>query len=787
MKYKELIAGMSLEDKVALCSGQDFWRTKAFAKYGIPAIMVSDGPHGLRKQQGESDHIGLNESVPATCFPASCALGSSWDRGLVHDVAAAIGLEALQEEVAVVLGPGINIKRNPLCGRNFEYYSEDPYLSGELAVSFIQGAQGQGAGTSLKHFAANSQETKRFTSDSIVDERTLREIYLAAFETAVKKGKPATVMCAYNKLNGIYCSDNSYLIREVLREEWGFEGVVVTDWGAMNDRVAAFTAGTDLEMPGGASYFDQEVIEAVRTGRLAEERIDETVERILTLIFSSQKRQVALDLEGHHQLARRAAAESAVLLKNEGILPLDKTKRVAVVGSMARKLRYQGSGSSYINPTKITSILDGLDAAGVAYDYYPGCTEQGAAEQLAEGARNAEVALVVAGLPDSYESEGFDRETLAMPEGHRQMIQAVAKANPNTVVVLLAGSVVTMPWLDEVKAVLHMHLPGQAGGQAAVDLLFGDVNPSGKLAESYPHSYDAVPSAGFYEEGGVQAQYREGLYVGYRYYDKAGVELCFPFGHGLSYTTFAYSNLAVVQAGDDVTVSVAICNTGTVAGGEIAQLYVSGEQNGVHRPLKELKGFAKVFLEAGETKTITFSLDSRAFSYYHGAAKGWQVQGGSYNILVGASSQDIRLSKSIEVVGAVPVLDSSGWYQHLQGKPSQKDLEGLLGRSISAPKPVVHGEYTMTNSIVDMQGSWVMRILFKMMEREIGKPYGGPDYNNSNFKMSLISATEVPLKNLCIVSGGVMKRNVAEGLVHMANGKFLRGLKAMMQREGKEG
>lgn len=796
MEHKWLIDQMSLEDKVALCSGLDFWRSKAFAEYNIPSIMVSDGPHGLRKQSGDSDHLGVNNSKPATCFPASCALGSSWDRELVKQVAGAIAREAVQEGVAVILGPGINIKRNPLCGRNFEYYSEDPYLSGELATGFIQGAESQGVGTSLKHFAANSQETKRFTSDSILDERTLREIYLAAFETAVKQGELTTVMCAYNKINGTYCSDNKYLLRGILREEWGYNGVVVTDWGAMNDRIAAFEAGTDLEMPGGASFFDQEVIAAVKSGQLSEQRIDEAVNRILTLVFRAEgirDRDISSDVEAHHELARRAAGESAVLLKNQdNILPLDKSQRIAVIGSMAKKIRYQGSGSSHINPTVLTSVIDGLEFYNADYTYSPGCNEDGSTDDAminiaVQEAENCDVAIVIAGLPDHYESEGFDRVSLAMPDGHNRLIEAVARANPNTVVVLMAGSATTMPWLSEVRAVLHMHLPGQAGGLAAADLLFGAVNPSGKLAETFPLCYEDVPSSGFYEEGGRQAQYREGIFVGYRYYDTAEVEVCFPFGHGLSYTSFHYSQMEVVANKDHVAVSVFVSNTGTLPGGEVVQLYVSDMQGGVPRPQKELKGFHKVFLDPGETKRVTFTLDNRAFAYYSSRHKSWQVQQGSYNILIGASSRDLRLQQRIEMDGATePVGDQhlqGTWYEHLQGKPGKEDLEALLGQKISEPKHVKHRQYSMGNSIMDMQGSLVMRIMFKIMERQIGKSNGGVDYNNPTFKMSIISATEVPLKNLCIVSGGVMKKNVAQGLVHMANGKFIAGLKAMTKKD----
>lgn len=798
MKYEKLIRQMSLTEKVALCSGADFWNTKFFEKHGIPSITMSDGPHGLRKQDKDCDHMGINKSKKATCFPCACTTGSSWDRSLLKEIGKAIAEEALQEGVSIVLGPGINIKRNPLCGRNFEYFSEDPYAAGELGAAFIQGIEEQGVGTSLKHFAVNNQENRRYSSDSIVDERTLREIYLAGFETAVKKGKPSTVMCAYNKVNGVYCSDNKYLIREILRNEWGFDGVVITDWGAMNDRIAAFEAGTDLEMPGSAGYFDKEIIDAVKSGKLSEERINESVDRILTLIFKLagvKNKKYSYNPEAHHQIARKAAANSAVLLKNvDEILPLNPSQKIAVIGHMAKKIRYQGAGSSLINPTKITNVLEAFDSRKIEYSFYEGCRPDGTTTdtliaEAAEGARNSDVAVVFAGLTEIYESEGFDRETLDMPEGHNRMIMEVAKANPNTVVVLFAGSVILMPWLDHVKAVLHMHLPGQAGGEAAADLLLGDVNPSGKLQETYPLKYEDVPSAGIFEKGGDQAQYREGIYVGYRYFDKSKKDICFPFGFGLSYTTFEYSDLQIEKKNDNVVVNVSIKNTGKMAGAEVVQLYVSCMQEGVHRAEKELKGFEKVFLNRGESKRISFTLDKRAFAYYDANSRDWQVQKGKYNIQIGASSRDIRLNQVVELDGTV-VRDTENyikgtWYEHFKGKPEKADLEKILGRaieSIESQKPEKGRNYTMNNCIMDMQDSFVMRIMYKIIERKYAKTYGGVDYSNPAFKMVMKCSTEVPVKNLCIMSGGDMKRNTVEGLIHMANGHFIKGLKTMLKK-----
>jgi len=795
MKYEKLIKQMSLTEKVALCSGADFWNTKSFEKYGIPSIMMSDGPHGLRKQDKDCDHMGINKSKKATCFPCACTTGSSWDRELLKDIGKAIAEEALHEGISIVLGPGINIKRNPLCGRNFEYFSEDPYAAGELGAAYIQGVEEHGVGTSLKHFAANNQENRRFSSDSIVDERTLREIYLAGFETAVKKGKPSTVMCAYNKINGIYCSDNKYLTREILRNQWGYDGVVVTDWGAMNDRIAAFEAGIDLEMPGSAGFFDKEIIDAVKSGKLSEERIDESVDRLLTLIFKLagvKEKKYSYNPDEHHRIARKAAANSAVLLKNDDeILPLKPSQKIAVIGHMAKNIRYQGAGSSLINPTKVTNILEAFDNRKINYSFYEGCKPNGTTTdtliaEAVEGARNSDVAVVFAGLTEIYESEGFDRETLDMPEGHNRMIREVAKANPNTVVVLFAGSVILMPWLKDVKAVLHMYLPGQAGGEAAADLLFGDVNPSGKLQETYPLKYEDIPSSEIYEKGGNQAQYREGIYVGYRYFDKAGKDVCFPFGFGLSYTTFEYYDLQVEKRGENIVASVSIKNTGKMAGAEVVQLYVSCMEKGVHRPEKELKGFEKMFLDIGESKRISFVLDKRSFAYYDAESGDWQVQKGKYNILIGASSRDIRLSQVVELDGIIlPDAQKNlkgTWYEHLKGKPGKSDFEKILGRTIESKKPENRKKYTLNDCIIDMQDSFVMRIMYKVIERKYSKTYGGIDYTNPAFKMVMKCSTEVPIKNLCTMSGGDMKRNTVEGLVLMANGHFIKGLRVLLKK-----
>lgn len=798
MKYKDLIDRMTLEDKVALCSGADFFSTKAFVKYGIPSITMVDGPHGIRKQIDASDHLGINKSIPSTSFPTASLTACSWDRDLLREMGAAIGEEALQQGVSIVLGPGANNKRNPLCGRNFEYFSEDPLLAGEMATSWIQGLQSTGVGASLKHFAANNQEAERMSSDSILDERTLHEIYLPAFEKAVKCAKPATVMCAYNKLKGIYCSSHRILLQEILRDEWGFDGVVLTDWGAMNDRLTAFEAGLDLEMPGSQGYFDEAIIGSIRKGELPEERLNESVDRLLDLIFTTtknRKTEYHYDSGAHHRLAKKIAVNSAVLLKNEGdILPIHKGKKIALIGALAKEPRYQGTGSSHINPTKVSSALDGFDVLGLDYSYYPGYMLRGPGDGslLAEavaGAQQCDLVVIFAGLPEEYESEGFDRDSLAMPESHNTLITKVAEANPNTVVLLVGGAPVEMPWLERVKAVLNMYLAGQAFGLAAAELLAGVVNPSGKLAESYPLCYQDVPSAGIYESGGKQAQYREGIYVGYRYYDKARKAVLFPFGHGLSYTTFEYSGLGIssteLQSPYELKISLTVRNSGHVDGAEVVQVYVGAAGPTVYRPEKELREFAKVFLKAGESKQVSFTLNARAFAVYATETGSWVVPEGFYDILVGASSRDIRLKGRVNIQGQTPQTQPrqiSDWYINPSGKATQSDFESLVGRKIEPVKVWRKGEYALECSFNDMKDSFIIRQIIKSIENTIAKDFGGVDYSNPTFKMIISSSTNTPLKNLSLLSPDSMPRHITTGIVHLANGRYLLGILAMMKK-----
>ena len=774
MDIEKILQQMTLEDKIALCSGENFWETKKYEKYGIPSLFMCDGPHGLRKQEDVADMLGVNESRKATCFPAEVTTAGSWDPELLTEIGAAIGQEAREQGVGLVLGPGANLKRNPLCGRNFEYFSEDPYLAGKLAAGFIRGAEAQGIGSSLKHFAANSQELSRFTSNSVLDDRTLRELYLTAFEIAVKEGKPSTVMCAYPKLNDVHCSDNKRLLTDILRTEWGFGGMVVTDWGAMNDRIEGFRAGCDLNMPGGSDYMEKEVLQAIKDGTLPESCVDDSARRVLELVFRAAetlKAPASCDYEAHHALAKRAAAEGAVLLKNEGgILPLQQGAKIAVIGAMAKNLRYQGAGSSHINPTGLSQPLDFLPDA----IYAPGCDERGDTtdallDEARAAAEQAEVAVIFAGLPDRYESEGFDRDDMKLPVGHLRMIEAVVSANPHTVVVLLCGSAVECPWADEVKAVLYMGLPGQAGGEAIAELLYGRISPSGKLAESWPIAYGDVPSSEVYDKT-ADALYQEGVYVGYRYYDKAGVPVRWPFGYGLSYTTFAYSDLTA--EGD--TVSVSVKNTGTCAGAEVVQLYVEAPQDGLHRPLRELKGFRKVFLQPGESRAVTFPLTDRSFAVWQ---DGWKVPGGAYAVCIGGLTASIE--KSGETL-PIPAWQGGSWYERCTGKPNFADWEATLERKYTPPV-LKKGSFTMDNTVMEMkEHSLIMKIMFRAVEATIAKGFGGKiDYENPEFRMLMNSSAGSPLRSM-MISGG-MKGGVLPGMLEMANGHFFRGIRKMIK------
>lgn len=687
---KELVSRMTLEEKAGMCSGLDFWHLKSVERLGIPSVMVSDGPHGLRKQDTESDHLGINESIKAVCFPPACLSACSFDRELLRELGETVGREAQATDVSVVLGPAVNIKRSPLCGRNFEYYSEDPYLAGEAAAAFINGVQSEYVGTSIKHFAANNQEFNRMSSSSDVDERTLREIYLPAFETAVKKAQPYTVMCSYNRLNGTFASENPWLLTEVLRDEWGFEGYVMSDWGAVNERVPALKAGLELEMPASGGVNDREIIKAVQDKTLDEKVLDRAVERILNIIFrwEDNRKPQPLTLEEDHAFARHAAEESMVLLKNEGVLPLQENEKIAFIGGFAKNPRFQGGGSSHINSFRVSSALDAVaENEQVVYaEGFPANADiydEAAAAEAVEAAKNADKAVIFAGLPDSFESEGYDRTHMSLPQCQNRLIEEILKVQPKTIVVLHNGSPVEMPWVNEVKGLLEAYLGGQAAGEAAVSLLFGKVNPSGKLAETFPVKLSDNPSyLNFGDKENVV--YHEGVFVGYRYYDAKEMDVLFPFGHGLSYTSFAYSNLRLDKTEltdhDTLKVSVDVTNTGDTAGKEIVQLYVRDLTGICRRPRKELKGFEKVNLEPGETKTVTMTLDKRSFAWYNTELKDWFAGSGGYEIMIGASSRDIRLSQKLN-------MNSS------QKLPLHLSLNSTLGDLIADERTRECGEY----------------------------------------------------------------------------------------------
>lgn len=791
MNTTELIQAMTLEEKASLCSGLDHWHTKPIPRLNIPAIMVADGPHGLRKQAEEYENLGIGTSVPASCFPTASTLAATWNQALIHQVGIALAEECLENQVSVILGPGVNIKRSPLCGRNFEYFSEDPFLAGEIASSFIQGVQSQGVGTSLKHFAANNQEYRRLTIDALVDERTLREIYLPAFEAAVKQAQPWTVMCSYNRLNGVYSSENPRLLTEILKREWGFKGVVVSDWGAVNERVAGLRAGLELEMPSSHGFNDVKIVAAVKDGTLDEAVLDRAVERLLNLIFKGHenlRQGYVFSREAHQQLAREAAAEGIVLLKNEGgILPLQPQAKIAVLGEFARTPKFQAFGSSQINPTRVENALDELERAlGRKLPFAPGYSlssddvDTALIEEARQAASGADVVLVFAGLTDEYEAEGYDREHMRLPASHIALIEAAAQANPNLVVVLNNGAPVEMPWAHQAQAILEAYLSGQAGGAAAADILLGKVNPSGKLAESFPLKLEDNPSYANFPQGPVTVEYRENLFVGYRYYDSAAKEVLFPFGHGLSYTSFAYSDIQVdkpeFDADEEVRVSLKVKNSGTLPGKEVVQLYVQDDSASVWRPVKELKGFEKVALAPGEEKEVIFNLGQRAFAFYNPLAQTWRVEPGRFHILVGASSRDVRLSAVVTLRGEEPHLAA--------GLPvelvlPQKAFAALYGRALPANQVDPAQPFNMNSTISDLPTKPLGKLVYKILMNIVEKMY--PTKGNASTthfatnQMMHKMMQEMPLRSLAVMSGS-LNPVMVEGILLCANGKLLRGL-----------
>ena len=785
MKHTDIIKSLRLEQKCALLSGGTVFTTRALPGKGIPAITLSDGPNGVRKQAGAADHLGLNPSVPATCFPTSATVANSWDPALGEAVGAAMGEEAAAQGVSVLLGPGLNIKRSPLCGRNFEYFSEDPYLAGKMAAAYVRGIQKNGIAACPKHFAVNSQELRRMASDSIVDERTLREIYLTGFEMVVKEAQPKTIMSAYNLINGTYANENAHLLMDILRRDWGFDGAVVTDWGGSNDHALSVKNGSTLEMPAPGGDTIRELMKAVQTGKITEADVDARLEELLELVFTTKAAVDAapgkFDADAHHALARRAAAQSIVLLKNEtGLLPLAKGEKVAVIGDFAQTPRYQGAGSSAVNSIKVDSFLDCLAESGLnSVGYAKGFDRQGKPDEALKAeavllAKNADVVLLCMGLDEIRESEGIDRADMKLAENQLELLAAVAAANPNVVVLLSAGSSLESDWVKDCKALVYGCLGGQAGAGALVEVLTGAQNPCGKLAETWARSYADTPARENFGGDGPTVEYREGLYVGYRYYDTAGVPTAFPFGYGLSYTSFAYSDLKA----DETGVTLTVTNTGSCAGAEVVQLYVAKPDAKVFRPVKELKGFTKVQLEAGESKTVTIPLDDKAFRYWNVKTDRWEVEGGSYQLLVGASNADIHLTAAVTVAGTgAPDPYAGKNLEHYRTAQVQNvpdaEFEALLGHAI--PENKVRIDRNMTLGEMGHGRSpigWLAAaVLGTLLRRSIKK--GKPDLN-------ILFQYNMPLRALAKMTNGAISMGMVDGIVMELQGFWIIGLVRMI-------
>ena len=781
MNTQEIIKKLNLEQKCALLSGATTFGTRALPKNNIPSITLSDGPNGVRKQAGAADHLGLNPSVPATCFPTAATVACSWDPALGEQIGQAMGEEAAAQEVAVLLGPGLNTKRSPLCGRNFEYFSEDPYLSGKMAAGYVRGIQSNGISACPKHFAVNSQELRRMASDSVVDERTLRELYLTGFEIVVKEAKPKTIMSSYNLINGTYANENRHLLMDILRGEWGFDGAVVTDWGGSNDHALGVQNGSTLEMPAPGGDAVRELMQAVQSGKITEADVDARLDELLTLVFDThaavQSHSRTFDADAHHALARRAAAESIVLLKNENdLLPLAEGAKVAVIGDFAQTPRYQGAGSSAVNSIKVDTFLDCLKESGLAsVGFAPGFDRQGKpdAAKQAEAvalAQKAEVVLLCLGLDEIKESEGLDRGDMRLADNQIELLKAVQQANPNTVVVLSAGASLETPWLKHCRTLVYGALGGQAGAGAMLDVLTGKVNPSGKLAETWVNAYADTPAKDNFAGPGRMVQYREGLYVGYRYYQTAGVPVAFPFGYGLSYTSFAYSNLQASSNGVTLTVT----NTGKRAGAEIVQLYVAKPGVEVFRPAQELKGFAKVQLQPGESKTVTIPLDDKAFRYWNTKTDSWEVEGGSYELRVGASSADIRLTAVVEVAGTGAPNPYAG--KHLPHYTSGKvqsvpddEWATLLGRPVQQGKVKIDRNMTLgeLNHSRSPLGWLIWLVLTALLNASYKR--GKPDLN-------VLFQYNMPLRALAKMTSGAISMGMVDGIVMELQGFWIIGL-----------
>ncbi len=767
-------ADLTLEEQISLLSGSDFWHTQPLLRKGIPAILLSDGPNGLRVQATDSDHLGIGASRPATCFPTAVTVASTWNEALAAEVGRAVGAEAVAQGVAVVLGPGLNIKRHPLCGRNFEYFSEDPLVSGRMASAVVQGIQDSGVAACLKHYAVNNQESHRFVVDAVVDERTMREIYLAGFEYAVEHAAPRTVMSSYNLINGTYATEHHRLIAEILRDEWGFDGLVMSDWGATNDRVAGIRAGMDLEMPGSKGISDAVVMKALEQGHLATADLTRSAQRVLDLVAASAVRPAAVDLDAHDALARRVAAEGTVLLRNDGLLPLTGDGSVALIGAFAQSPRFQGAGSSQVNPVKVTTAWDAALDRGLDVRYAPGydpagsARDQGLIEEAVETAREVDVVVLMVGLPGVYESEGFDRDDLRLPRQHDNLIAAVCAANPRTVVVLCNGAPVAMPWVDQPAAILEAYLGGQASGAALLDVVYGNAEPGGRLAETFPMFAADLAADPYFPGEPRQVEYREGLAVGYRHTTSAGVEPLFPFGHGLSYTEFEYGRAKVnrrrIAEGQSVKVSVPLTNVGHRPGSQVVQVYVRDRTGVVVRPLRELRGFSKVWLEPGETTTVSIELGPRAFAFYDVDVAGWSVPAGEFDIEVGRSCEDIVATITVTLDG---VTDAP--------EPADTDLVAAsdaafaarLGREIPVPVPVE--PFTRVSTIAEIQGQRFGRAIKAAMQR-----FGGIDTDPDDpavARMYERSLNELPLRAAALFSQGKINWTTLDTVVDLLNRK----------------
>ena len=781
MKNAEIIAKLNLEQKCALLSGAGTFTTRGCPKAGVPSITLSDGPNGVRKQAGAADHLGLNPSVPATCFPTAATVACSWDPALGEEIGRAMGEEAAAQEVAVLLGPGLNTKRSPLCGRNFEYFSEDPYLSGKMAAAYVRGIQSEGIAACPKHFAVNSQELRRMASDSVLDERTLRELYLTGFEIVVKEAAPKTIMSSYNLVNGTYANENAHLLQDILRRDWGFSGAVVTDWGGSNDHALGVKNGSTLEMPAPGGDAVRELLAAVQSGKITEADVDARLDELLTLVLDTsaavQKHSRRFDADAHHALARRAAAESAVLLKNDGgILPLAAGARVAVIGDFAETPRYQGAGSSAVNSIKVDTLLDclaqsGLQCAGFAAGFdRQGRPDADKKAQAVALAQKADTVLLCLGLDEIKESEGLDRVDMKLADNQIELLQAVEQANPNTVVVLNAGASLETPWLAHCRALVYGALGGQAGAGAMVDVLTGKVNPGGKLAETWANAYEETPAKDNFAGAGRTVQYREGLYVGYRYYQTAGVPVAFPFGYGLSYTSFAYSDLRVTAD----SVSLTVTNTGARDGAEIVQVYIAKPGAEIFRPAQELKAFARVPLAAGESRTVTLPLDDKAFRYWNTRTNGWEIEGGRYEVRVGASSADIRLTADVDIRGtnapdpyagkALPHYKSGS----VQNVPDA-EWEALLGHPIPQDKVKIDRNMTLgeLNHSRSPLGWLIWAVLTALLNASFKK--GKPDLN-------VLFQYNMPLRALAKMTSGAISMGMVDGIVLEAKGFWVIGL-----------